>query len=183
MGENSMNINSNLFISVFHFFSRKEKSIPEKSLKEIVIEEMDSLWTLVREQNEKEGYMPERECSQRIAESFTILRSKYTNEQLDDNYVWPRFVKVAVFNSMKPVDELVAYVDENNYIYLTNSLSALVRSVQKSEEERIIENVEFFAKTVYMHILEDINPVDIPSLLSLGSLSQKRGNFEEAREW
>ncbi len=183
MGANAVSLNNNIFARLFSFFSKKREPAPEKSLAEIVTGEIDGLWTLVRERNEKEDCQLESECTQKIAESFAMLRTRYTDEQLDSNYVWPRFAKVAIFNSIKPIDALVEYVNESNYIYLTKRMSDLVRSVRKSEEDRVIDNSERFAETVYMHILEDINPADIPSLLSLGRAAQQRGNYEEAKKW
>lgn len=154
----------------------------DDGLAEMVIKEMDILWEMARSRDAG-GNISEDECRTRIAESFNRVRSKYTDSQLDEIYVWPRFVKVAVHCTGKPVYELVQYVSENNYISLTKCINNLIHTTRKKRGETIISNMDNFAEAVCMHIVKNIDRYDVPSLLNLGQIAQRRGTFDTAREW
>ena len=170
------------FLNSFFSFNRKNKDTEcAANPAEIITKEIDGLWEMVRQ--EKEGLVSETECRERIARSFNSVNERFSNEQLDSVYTWPRYVKIAVHVVAEPVNELIAYVSESNYKRLTKRLSDLSYSVYNGEEENVKSNMEKFSSAVYLHILEDINPKDIPSCLALGRMFQKRAEYDAARGW
>lgn len=120
---------------------------------------------------------------ERIVESFSRIHSHFSDKQLDGAYAWDRYVKVAVHCTDAPVEELVEFLNKENYILLTRRLTNLHKSVCKGDDAEAVKNSERFSAAVYNYILEHIDPADIPSLLFLGRLAQKRGAYDEAREW
>ena len=179
----ALDFSSSIFMRIVSFFRRKEEISQDVSPAEIVTKEIDALWSIVRAQKEAENGLPDIKCHERIGESFRRLRSQFSDEQLEAAYTWPRFVKVAIYSGNVPVHELIEYVTENNYIPLTKRLSDLVKSVRKSEDAEVIKNAEHFSEAICLHILETINPTDVPSCLSLGRAAQKKGNYAKARNW
>ena len=172
----------NIFRNNFFSFSSKNKDTErEANPAEIITKEIDGLWEMIRQENK--GLLSETECRERIARSFNNVNERFSNEQLDNVYTWPRYVKIAVNVVNEPVNELIAYVKESNYKRLTKRLSDLSHSLYNEEEENVKSNMEKFSLAVYLHILEDINPKDIPSCLALGRIFQKRAEYDAAREW
>lgn len=174
------NIGSRLFRGFFSLFS-KEEHICETNPAEIITNELDGLWEVTRAK--AAGLYSEMECVKKITDSFREVRCRFSNEQIDSAYAWPRYVKIAIHCVDEPIPELVDYVNESNYIRLTKHLSDLSYSVYKGGEEGVKANMEKFSESVYLHILEDINPEDVPSCLALGRMCQKNAEYDEARQW
>lgn len=178
---NDNNSNS-IWGSFLSLFTNSEEHVCADSLAEIVTKEIDELWALVREKEETDD-ISEIECRDKIIGSFEKIKSSYTDEQIDAAYVWPRYVKISVHSVNEPIEELVHYVNEKNYICLTKCLTNLYHSLCKNEDSRIEQNMDNFAKAVYLHILDDINHDDVPSCLELGRIAQRNGDYSEARKW
>ena len=176
------NNGKNLWGSFLSLFTNSEEPVCDHSLAEIVTKEIDELWALAREKEENDD-LSETMCRERITGSFEMIRNNYSDEQLDAAYVWPRYVKIAVHSVNDPIEELVHYVNEKNYICLTKCLTNLCHSLSKCENSRTEQNMDNFAKAVYLHILDDINPNDVPSFIELGRMEQRRGDYSEARKW
>ena len=165
-------------------FPKERKTVKEQDpAKEVVKEEMDTLWNMIREKNEDEKTYSIFECRLKIMASFKKLRESFSEEQLDRMRVWPRYVLIAVNCCDDPIEDLVEYLNTENYIPLTKSLTDLSKHVNKGEEEIVKIRLDDFSKAVYLHILEHINSTDIPSLLFLGNSARKRGAYDEARSW
>ena len=171
----------NIWDRFLSLVTNSDNAVRNENLTEIVTKEIDDLWTMVREK--KTGAISETECRDRITESFGKLKDMYSDEQIDGAYVWPRYVKIAVHCVNEPINELVYYVKEKNYICLTKCLTNLYFSICKSEDYSIKQRMDSFAETVYLHILDDIDANDVPSLLELGRMAQRRGEYNEARMW
>ena len=174
---------TNAFMRLIPVFAGKTCQVQGVTVAEAVSMEVDSLWTIVKERKEGLGNYSEQEFADKIQASFMSLRTRFSDEQLDGEYMWPRFVKIAVQCIGTPVNFLVEYVSKNNYISLTKKMSDLVNSISRSEGTEVSTNAERLSEAVYRHILENIDPADIPSCLSLGRAAQMRGDFEEARMW
>ena len=174
--------NNTLFRRLLSFVTSSEEPSRARDTAEAVTGELDALWTMIRDQAKNDENC-ESMCRSRIAESFRMMKKEYTYEQLDDVHAWPRYVKVAVHSSSDPIEDLVDYVNEVNYIFLTKQLSDLSRSVYKKKDEGLIQNMDNFSEAVYLHILRYLAPNDVPSLLALGRMTQNRGEYELARMW
>lgn len=172
-----------LLKNIILLFTGKKEEIPrpEDEVSTAVKKELDKLWSLLREQNEKKLY--DIDLRKEITESYCKVSSRFSAEQLDSVHAWPRFVKIAVQSEPEPIAELVNYVNTNNYIPLTKRLSNLSKSVYNYEGTEVKNNIDNFSEAVYRHILDTINPRDIPSCLALGRAAQKRGEYKQAREW
>lgn len=179
----AVKFNNGILQRLFSFLVKKEEPVHEPSAAEVVTREIDELWKMVRERNEGDLPCSEADCRERIVESFRRIRGSFSDEQLDAAYAWPRYVKVAVHCTDVPVEELVEFLNKDNYIPLTKRLTDLHKSVCKGDDAEAIKNSERFSAAVYNYILEHIDPADIPSLLFLGRLAQKRGAYDEARGW
>ena len=175
------NIIKELLSCFFSLFMNKEDPVDEISPAEIITRELDALWEMARRKGE--GLYSEMECRDRIAESFNHVTEQVSNEQVDSAYTWPRYVKVSVHCVTEPVDELIAYVNEGNYILLSKHLSKLLHSVNKETEEQVKANMEKFCEAVCLHILKHVDSKDVPSFLALGRLHQKRAEYDAARIW
>ena len=179
----AVNSNIGFLRRLISIFMKKEERVHEPNAAEVVTGEIDDLWNIVRTKNEGENTYSVLECREKIAESFRKVRESFSDEQLDSAYAWPRYVKVSVYCSNEPIKELVEYLNAGNYIPLTKRLSDLSKSVFKGEDEDAKTNVDYFSEAVYHHIIDYIKSADIPSLLFLGRLAQKRGAYDEARNW
>lgn len=168
--------------SIFSLFARKDEVVSELSVAEVATKEIEALWSMVRDQ-ESGQYDLERDCGKKILDSFNSLKARFSDDELDSNYVWLRYVKVAVCCENPPTADLVKHISADNYICLTKRLSDLTKSVCKGTDEAVIQNMEKLFEAVCHHILDNINPKDIPSCLWLGKTAQKRRNYDEAKRW
>ena len=178
IGENT---SGKLFKVILSLFSKENAQICERDPAEIITNELEGLWGLPRAK--ADGQYSETECKDRIVDSFNEVKKRFTNEQIDSEYTWPRYVKIAVHCVNEPITELIDHVNACNYISLTKRLSDLSYSVYKGEQEVVKANMEKFSEAVYCHILEDINPEVVPSCLALGRICQKHAEYDAAREW
>lgn len=189
MGTASMTLGfrSSILARLFSLFTRKaalnENVSRELSAAEMADEEIEKLWSVIRQKREGALVISDSECADMITASFNRMRDRFSVEQLDDAYVWLRYVKAAIKSSSKPIGALVEYVSENNYKYLTKRLCDLVRSVLKDDDTAAMDNAESFTEAVYVHILQNVNSFDVPSLLALGRAAQKRKEYAEARAY
>lgn len=172
-----------LLKTIISFFTNKKEVVPrsDSDVSTVINEELDDLWSRFRERNEEGRY--DIDLSKEISESFSRVSGRFSGEQLDSVHAWPRFVKIAVRSVNEPIAELVCYVNGNNYIYLTKHLSDLSKAVYKSEEEGVKNNMESFSEAFYLHILDTIDPRDIPSCLAIGRIAQRKREYARAREW
>ena len=143
--------------------------------------ELDRLWEMQRKR--AEGLCSEGECRESISESFTKMQDCFSKAELNGISIWPKYVKIALYAVEEPIYELLQYVKEDNYIVLTKRFSDLSVSIQREGEEWIKSNAERFGKALYQHILEEINPEDVPSGLALGRYFQRRGEYEMAKSY
>ena len=143
--------------------------------------ELDRLWEMQRKR--AEGLCSEGECRESISESFTKMQDCFSTAELNGISIWPKYVKIALYAVEEPIFELLQYVKEDNYIVLTKRFSDLSVSIQREGEEWIKSNAERFGKALYQHILEEINPEDVPSGLALGRYFQRRGEYEMAKSY
>lgn len=143
--------------------------------------ELDRLWEMRRKR--AEGLCSEGECRESISESFTKMQDCFSKAELNGISIWPKYVKIALYAVEEPIYELLQYVKEDNYIVLTKRFSDLSASIQREGEEWIKSNAERFGKALYQHILEKINPEDVPSGLALGRYFQRRGEYEMAKSY
>lgn len=183
----AMGFNNSILARFFSLFIR-EKAVKQDIKKEVGAAEtadveIEKIWSVIRKKRDEGLDISESECARMITDSFAKLRTQFSDDQLDETYTWPRYVKAAAHCCSEPIRDLVEYVTESNYIFLTKRLSDLVKSVQNSDHADAADNADHFANAVYMHILQTINPLDIPSLLSLGREAQKKKNYSDAREW
>lgn len=155
------------------------KMFTEETAEKMLGNELDRLWEMRRKK--EEGLCNEGECRENISASFTKMQDCFSKEELNGISLWPKYVKVAIYTVEEPVFALLQYVKADNYIVLTKRFSDLSASVQRKGEEWINSNIERFGIALYHHILEKINPKDVPSCLALGRYSQKRGDYEMAK--
>lgn len=148
-------------------------------LEKMLEAELDSLWKMQRKK--EEGICSERECRESISMSFTKMQDCFSKEELNGISIWPKYVKIAIYAVEEPIFELLQYVKEDNYIVLTKRFSDLSASLHREGEEWTKSNVERFGKALYQHILEEINPEDVPACLALGRYSQKRRDYKMAQ--
>ena len=151
----------------------------EAKLEKMQENELDRLWEMWRKK--EEGLCSERECRESISESFTKIQDCFSKAELNSISIWPKYVKIAIYAVEEPIFELLQYVKEDNYIVLTKRFSDLSASLHREGEEWTKSNVERFGKALYQHILEEINPEDVPSALALGRYFQGRGEYERAK--
>lgn len=184
---NNMRIEMNFIQRILSAISGRKCAVLNNDTKKeaagAVNQEIDTLWELVREKNENKSIISEECYRARISESFSKTCKLFSDEQVDNIYTWPRYVKVAVNIVAEPIDELINHVNEKNYIFLTKQLSVLSHSVYKDGEESVKNNMERFKRAVYLHILQTIDHNDVPSCLSLGKMELRKGCYEKAREW
>jgi hypothetical protein len=81
------------------------------------------------------------------------------------------------------VEYLIKYISRDNYIFLTDRLYNLTKSIHKEDNMVVIKNIDKLNEDIWHHILDNVNSKDIPSCLLLGKAVQKRRNYEEARKW
>ena len=190
------NFGGSVFQNLFSIFTKGQEEKEKMDLKtnyEVRLEkdngaklekmleaELDSLWKMQRKK--EEGICSERECRESISTSFTKMQDCFSKEELNGISIWPKYVKIALYAVEEPIYELLQYVKEDNYIVLTKRFSDLSVSIQR-EEEWIKSNAERFGKALYQHILEEINPEDVPSGLALGRYFQRRGEYEMAKSY
>lgn len=189
------NFGGSVFRNLFSIFTKGQEEKEKMDLKtnyEVRLEkdngaklekmleaELDSLWKMQRKK--EEGICSERECRESISTSFTKMQDCFSKEELNGISIWPKYVKIAIYAVEKPIFELLQYVKEDNYIVLTKRFSDLYVSVQRKGEEWINSNAERFGIALYHHILEKINPADVPASLALGRYSQKRRDYKMAQ--
>ena len=149
---------------------------------EVIVSRINAIWALVNEQEEA-GERDAEGVRDFISETFVEIRNRFSEEDIEKTHAWARLSKIAIRCTSNPVNELVRYVDENNYIKFSKRLSDLVKSAYKDGEETEIKNAEAYAKAIYTHILESINPRDVPACLALGKMALHRGEYEVARAW
>ena len=143
--------------------------------------ELDRLWEMQRKR--AEGLCSEGECRESISESFTKMQDCFSKAELNGISIWPKYVKIALYAVEEPIFELLQYVKEDNYIVLTKRFSDLSTSIYREGEEWMKSHAERFGKALYQHILEEINPEDVPSGLALGRYFQRRGEYEMAKSY
>ena len=175
------NIVSRVLKSFFPSFQKQEEMSAERMPEEIITKELDSLWGL--QKKKEEGLCSETECREAITESFKKMQDHFSKEELNSNHIWPKYVKIAIYTVEEPIFELLQYVKEDNYIVLTKRFSDLSTSIYREGEEWMKSHADCFGKALYQHILEEINPEDVPSGLALGRYFQKRGEYDMARSY
>ena len=143
--------------------------------------ELDRLWEMQRKK--AEGLCSEGEYRESISESFTKMQDCFSKAELNGISIWPKYVKIALYAVEEPIYELLQYVKEDNYIVLTKRFSDLSTSIYREGEEWMKSHAERFGKALYQHILEEINPEDVPSGLALGRYFQRRGEYEMAKSY
>lgn len=174
-----------MFISKFKKSRLIERTLSiikpnKKSVKDALRSELDLLWSIVRCEN---SLNTDVSIEQLIEDSFTRMEKKYTKNELDSVYFWPKYLKLSVNATNKIFDSIIDYLDESNYTILTRDLSNVSNSIHSSDDTIMIERVEKYAQKIYKHILNKINPKDIPSALALGRMAQGEGDYETARSW
>ena len=157
------------------------KMFTEETPEKMLGNELDRLWEMQRKR--AEGLCSEGECRESISESFTKMQDCFSKAELNGISIWPKYVKIALYAVEEPIYELLQYVKEDNYIVLTKRFSDLSASLHREGEEWIKSNAERFGKALYQHILEEINPEDVPSGLALGRYFQRRGEYEMAKSY
>lgn len=189
------NFGGSVFQNLFSIFTKGQEEKEKMDLKtnyEVRLEkdngaklekmleaELDSLWKMQRKK--EEGICSERECRESISTSFTKMQDCFSKEELNGISIWPKYVKIAIYAVEEPIFELLQYVKEDNYIVLTKRFSDLSASLHREGEEWMNSNIERFGIALYHHILEKINPEDVPSALALGRYFQGRGEYERAK--
>lgn len=160
---------------------KKDHSAEHENSKEaLVAEEFDRLWDMVKRKSD--GIVSDSECDAMITASLERIQSILTTEEMNSNYIWSRLLKVSVHSLSDPVEALVKYVDKENYIPLTKLLTDLCTHAHNGSAEDVVLNMDRFAEAVFTHILDDIDPCDIPSHLSIGKMYMQRGDYDAARE-
>ncbi len=143
--------------------------------------EIDMLWSII---NEKEpDAASEEECLTKISESFTNMLNRFPDTDVTKASIWPRYAKAAISASSTPVKELVDYVNADNYKSLCDRLKMLSKPGKHNNAPNYHQNYREFAKAVYLHILDEIDPDDVPSNLALGDLFLEDGEYGKAREY
>ena len=175
------NIVSRVLKSFFPSFQKQEEMSAERMPEEIITKELDSLGGL--QKKKEEGLCSETECREAITESLKKMQDHFSKEELNSNHIWPKYLKIALYTVEEPIFELLQYVKEDNYIVLTKRFSDLSTSIYREGEEWMKSHAERFGKALYQHILEEINPDDVPSGLALGRYFQKRGEYDMARSY
>lgn len=173
------NFVSGILKSIFPNFQKKEEPDVEMIPAKRITKELDQLWEI--HQMLKEGMCTEAECKERISESFQAMQDLFSKEDLNSNHIWPRYVRLSIHTVEEAPLALLQYIREDNYIVLTKRFSDLYVSVQRKGEEWINSNAERFGIALYHHILEKINPADVPACLALGRYSQKRRDYKMAQ--
>ena len=174
--KNISNWVSRLILSV-----QKGNTTREIDPEDVIAKEIDTLVQMIRERNE--GLHSEEECREMIIDSFDRVRTRFSNELLDSVHTWPRYVKTAANCVDEPIQTLINYVDEHNYKKMTKSVTNLVYSKGLCNDPIVRNRVEKFAKAVYLHIVETIDPEDCPACLALGKAAQKEGDYSTAAQW
>ena len=175
------NIVSRVLKSFFPSFQKQEEMSAERMPEEIITKELDSLWGL--QKKKEEGLCSETECREAITESLKKMQDHFSKEELNSNHIWPKYLKIALYTVEEPIAELIQYVKEDNYIVLTKRFSDLSASMCREGEDWMKSHAERFGKALYQHILEEINPEDVPSGLALGRYFQGRGEYDMARSY
>lgn len=169
-----------LFTRMENLFRKTEPQSSEKDPAKCLSQNMKELRAAIDMQKKEH---PGTDCSELIVKAFVKIRSKYTAEVIDQNNVWPRLVKTAVYSSDKPIEALVEYVNSENYRRLTRRMSDLSAAICKEGDACVMSRMDAFSEAVNLHILIGICPTDVPALLALGRLAQKRKDYENAEKW
>lgn len=162
----------------------EKKEINKDSSAEIISAELNSIWAMIREVEYGNCDCDiERICREKIGGSFIKMTRLFPGEELNKVYTWSRYTKPAIHCCEKPVTELVEYVTKENYVYLTRCMENLSRSILKDGDPKVTHNMEIFSDAVYKHILETVDPDDVPACLALGRTAQRNREYVEARAW
>lgn len=164
-------------------FSGSRELLQENNAEDAITTEINTLWCMVREQTEGTQSTSESDCNERIVNSFNELKKRFSDEQLNKAYAWVRYLKIALYCNNPPMHYWMEYINSDNYIAMTKRISDLTKSIKKGEDELAIRNAEKFSEAVYHHILDKINPEDIPSCLALGRAAQRKREYSEAQKW
>ena len=175
------NIGGRLFKRVLSVLNKEVEAVSQNDPAEKIKNELDGLWKMKAEK--ADVIHVEDELREKIEDSFKAVKGRFSGEQLDMLFTWPRYVRTAVHFVNEPIDELINYVNGGNYKSLTSQLSNLSQSIRRGEDEKAKDNIEKFSIAVYTRILKDINDNDVPSILALGRIFQRRGEFDTARGW
>ncbi len=181
--KNGLSLKNSFTQQFFSLFLRKQEPLQESDVGTAVTKEIDVLWCMVKKQTAGEQDASFPDCSERIINSFNELEKRFSDEQLDKAYAWLRYVKVALHCENPPVKDLVKHINDTNYIFLTKRFSDLAKSIYKGTDKMAIRNTERFYDAVCHHILDSIDPGDIPSCLALGRAAQRRKDYPEAKKW
>ena len=173
------NFVSGVLKSILLNFQKKEEPDVEMIPAKRITKELDQLWEMRRKK--EEGLCTEAECKESISQSFQAMQDLFSKEDLNSNHFWPRYVMLSIHTVEEAPLALLQYIREDNYIVLTKRFSDLYVSVQRKGEEWINSNAERFGIALYHHILEKINPADVPACLALGRYSQKRRDYKMAQ--
>lgn len=160
---------------IHSLFSKKDRAIMN------VNKAVDKLWDLINaagDQHSSEDYLKGK-----VTKSFAKLRLRYPKDLLDNAHFWPRMVNIAIRASADPIQGLVDYVDDGNFKVLTSRLGTLYRSDLNTSDKAVMKKLDVFSEAVYHHIIEHIHNDDVPSLLALGKIAQRRGEYPVARSW
>ncbi len=170
------------FMEFIRRLLKKETKKDEISLTQVVTKELDVLWQLFEELPDKDEDYKE-ECVEKLRESFMAMSGKYTKKALDDVYFWPRYVRAEVKIAREPIPEFIDYVSEENYISLCQKLDGIKHAVIKKKDTTMTENMDRFFAAFYLHVINDIDPQDVPSILALGKMEERSKNYGRAEEW
>ena len=171
-------ITKNIFPS-----QQKNEMTEDARLKEKVAAEIDDLLKKI-EKAKAENENSEKECKDLISKSLGNLQKEFTKEQLENAYVWSRYIKIAIHAAEEPViSELAEYADENNYKKLSKRLLDLMQHYIKKGDEEKIKKLEKISNDFYLHIIDKIDSGDVASYLEIGKIYQKNKEYEKARIW
>lgn len=123
------------------------------------------------------------ECEKLIVDSFVKSRHLLSKEKFEQLNAWPRYAKTMLYSTDTIIKELIDYVDASNYRVITKRLTDLFAAVVRENDTQMIERMNAFSETVFLHILDHISRNDVPVLLALGRNALNRKEYRDAEKW
>lgn len=175
--------NSNIILKLRSLLAKRESKQNVSINNELIDSEINKLQTYIQKSKENSESISDDVYREKISNSFERISELFSNENVNAFITWTRYVNISVNCINKPITILIEYITDENYITLSRRITELSKKIHVKCDPTVINNIDCFSDAMYRHILNNINPEDVPSLIALGRSAQTHGNYDEAAKW